>query len=74
MTDSQLIDDLGGPAQLAERLGYSAKAGGIQRVHNWRRRGIPAAVKLQHPDLFLLDLHATSAAERQQAQETHDAA
>lgn len=53
MNDSELIDALGGPAKLAERLGYVPSAGGVQRVHNWRRRGIPAAVKVQHPDLFL---------------------
>lgn len=52
MSDSELIDLLGGPTRLAERLGY-IKAGGVQRVQNWKARGIPARVKLDHPDLFL---------------------
>lgn len=50
-TDQELIANLGGPTKLAERLGY-AKAGGAQRVQNWMTRGIPAKVKLDHPDLF----------------------
>lgn len=53
MSDSELIDILGGPTRLAERLGYQ-KAGGVQRVQNWKSRGIPARVKLDHPDLFLI--------------------
>lgn len=51
--DASLIKDLGGPAKLAETLGYDKAAGGVQRVQNWTTRGIPAAVKVQHPDLFL---------------------
>lgn len=52
MSDSELIELLGGPTRLAERLGY-IKAGGVQRVQNWKVRGIPARVKLDRPDLFL---------------------
>ena len=26
---------------------------GVQRVHNWKSRGIPAEVKLSRPDLFM---------------------
>lgn len=52
MHDSELIDRLGGPSRLAAELGYE-KAGGVQRVQNWKVRGIPARVKLQRPDLFL---------------------
>lgn len=52
MSDSELIDLLGGSTRLAERLGY-IKAGGVQRVQNWKVRGIPARVKLERPDLFL---------------------
>lgn len=52
MSDSELIEILGGPTRLAERLGYQ-KAGGVQRVQNWKARGIPARVKLDRPDLFL---------------------
>ena len=51
--DAELIAALGGPVKLAERLGYSKQQGGVQRVGNWVRRGIPASVKLQHPELFL---------------------
>lgn len=52
MSDSELIELLGGSTRLAERLGY-IKAGGVQRVQNWKARGIPARVKLERPDLFL---------------------
>ena len=50
--DRLLIEQLGGPAKVAELLGLR-RDGGVQRVHNWRSRGIPAAVKLSRPDLFL---------------------
>jgi hypothetical protein len=52
--DKALIDSLGGPAKLAEKLGYDK--GGVQRVQNWTTRGIPPAVKLERPDLFLREL------------------
>jgi len=54
MTDAELIKELGGPAKLAKRLGYDQ--GGVQRVQNWVKRGIPPAVKVQHPSLFLRSL------------------
>lgn len=50
--DSKLIESLGGPARVAELLGYD-RAGGVQRVHNWRSRGIPPRVKVERPDLFM---------------------
>ncbi len=50
MTDAELIRNLGGPTVLAARLKF--KKGGVQRVANWMTRGIPARVKLDHPDLF----------------------
>lgn len=50
--DWALITDLGGPAKVAELLNFS-KDGGAQRVQNWKHRGIPSAVKLERPDLFL---------------------
>lgn len=53
-SDAKRIQDLGGPATLAKRLGYP-KNGGTQRVQNWVKRGIPPAVKVAHPDLFLKD-------------------
>jgi hypothetical protein len=54
--DWALIAKLGGPSKVAELLEYP-KEGGAQRVQNWKARGIPAAVKLARPDLFLADLH-----------------
>ncbi len=51
--DAELIKTLGGPSKLAETLGFDKAAGGAQRVQNWMTRGIPAAVKVQRPDLFL---------------------
>lgn len=53
--DRALIQSLGGPTQLAKLLGYQ-KPGSVQRVQNWTVRGIPPAVKLAHPDIFLADL------------------
>lgn len=50
--DSELIQRLGGPTKVAELLNYE-KQGGVQRVQNWMTRGIPAKVKLEHPDIFL---------------------
>lgn len=52
--DWVLIEALGGPAKVAERLGW-AKDGGLQRIQNWKRRGVPAPVKVEHPELFLPD-------------------
>jgi hypothetical protein len=48
--DAELIAKLGGPSALARLLGPECSK---QRVHNWLTRGIPAAVKLRHPELFL---------------------
>jgi len=54
--DAKLIEELGGPTKLAELLGYDKASGGVQRIQNWKKRGIPASVKLERPDLFLADL------------------
>ncbi len=51
--DRMTIARLGGPARVAELLGYEKSQGGTQRVCNWLARGIPAAVKVQFPNLFL---------------------
>lgn len=51
--DAKLISELGGPARLADELGFDRRAGGVQRVSNWLHRGIPPKVKLSRPDLFL---------------------
>lgn len=53
MTDAELIAEMGGPARLAEVLGYDVRRGGVQRVHNWISRGIPASVKVAFPEVFL---------------------
>lgn len=55
--DRKLIESLGGPAKVAERLGYE-KDGGVQRVQNWMARGIPSKVKVDHPKIFLPHLGA----------------
>lgn len=52
--DKKLIERLGGPAKVAELLAYP-KQGGVQRVQNWMSRGIPARVKLENPELFLVN-------------------
>lgn len=49
--DWALILALGGPSKVAEQLNLPKK-GGPQRVQNWKYRGVPADVKLDHPDLF----------------------
>lgn len=49
--DSALIEQLGGPAAIARRLGYEQPAG-TRRVQNWKYRGIPELVLLKNPDIF----------------------
>ncbi len=50
-TDKEIIDDLGGPAKVVALLGLTGK-GQVQRVHNWKVRGIPPQVRLDHPGVF----------------------
>ena len=47
MTDQELIKQNGGVTKLAERLKVRSSV-----VGNWMKRGIPARVKLNHPELF----------------------
>lgn len=47
-SDKEIIEMHGGVSALARLLRVSA-----QRVSNWNRRGIPPAIKLSRPDLFL---------------------
>jgi len=47
--DAELISHMGGATKLAARLGYDLKKGGVQRVQNWKERGIPAEVKRDNP-------------------------
>lgn len=49
--DSELIEKLGGPAEVASRLGFD-KSGGVQRVQNWKYRGIPEVIRLRRQDVF----------------------
>lgn len=49
--DSLLIDQLGGPAVVARALGYDTR-GGVQRVHNWKSRGIPPLIRITRSDVF----------------------
>lgn len=50
--DRKVIMALGGPTEVARRLGLDTKTGGVQRVQNWMTRGIPAQVRLDNLDLF----------------------
>lgn len=47
-SDAEIIESHGGATALANRLNYQ-----VQRVQNWKTRGIPASEKLKHPELFL---------------------
>lgn len=47
-SDRKLIEKLGGTSKVAKMIQSSP-----QRVHNWKIRGIPASIKLKHPDIFL---------------------
>lgn len=49
--DSALIEQLGGAATLARGLGFSMPTG-VQRVQNWKYRGIPELVRLKRADVF----------------------
>jgi hypothetical protein len=48
-SDKDLIAKHGGASALAKKLGFASK----QRVHNWMTRGIPPAIKLAYPKIFL---------------------
>lgn len=50
--DRKVIMALGGPTEVARRLGLDTKTGGVQRVQNWMTRGIPAQVRLDNLELF----------------------
>jgi len=52
MTDVELIEHYGGASNLAKLLGFKGQ-GGAMRVQNWKTRGIPARIKVKHPELFM---------------------
>jgi hypothetical protein len=58
----KLIATAGGNVKFAELLGIQNEPGYQQRVNNWKRRGIPAAVVLEHHDVFR-SLSAAAAAQ-----------
>lgn len=45
-----LIDRVGGPSAFGKLLGLDEGEGWVQRVSNWRTRGIPSAVIVEHYD------------------------
>lgn len=49
--DAKIIDALGGPTAVANRLGFSS-TGSVQRVQNWKYRGIPEVIRLRRQDVF----------------------
>lgn len=49
--DATLIDALGGPAVVARLLSFE-KAGSVQRIQNWKYRGIPEVIRLRRQDVF----------------------
>lgn len=51
MSDAELIDSMGGPATVARLLGIHDEHA-AQRVSNWKKRGIPARVMLEHRLIF----------------------
>ena len=68
MTDTELIAHYGGPAKLARKLGFPEQ-GGVQRIQNWTTRGIPPAVKVQFPEIFLNVPKTPARGEAQEAAE-----
>lgn len=50
--EKNLIDVMGGPTKVAQLLGIGDEKGAIQRVSNWKKRGIPAQVRLNYAKVF----------------------
>ena len=67
--DRELIASLGGPSKVADLLNLP-RYGGVQRVQNWTQRGIPSAVKVSFPHIFMPELAQAPAAVAQAATET----
>lgn len=47
---TRLIEAAGGDSAFAKLLGITETKGYLQRVNNWKRRGIPSEVVLDHYD------------------------
>jgi hypothetical protein len=45
---SELIAAAGGDSAFAKLLGIDEEPGVAQRVNNWKRRGMPPSVELEH--------------------------
>ena len=46
------IDRLGGPTKVADLLGWKGQPGAVQRISNWKVRGIPPRILLKYPEIF----------------------
>lgn len=55
--DREIIRQHGGPSKVASLIGID-KRGGAQRVQNWLVRGVPAAIKVKNPHIFMPELLA----------------
>jgi hypothetical protein len=44
----KLINGVGGDVAFAKLLGIDSQEGFQQRVNNWKRRGMPTAIELEH--------------------------
>ena len=59
MTDSEIIQSLGGATAVAKLLGLKTPDG-ARRVHNWIKRGIPAQIKLDNLSIFVAPQHTVA--------------
>lgn len=67
MTEAEtIIAKHGGLLALAKKMGITEKWL-PQRFHYWKTRGIPAALKLAHPDLLLSEEFLLDALEKMRA-------
>ena len=64
---SKVIELAGGDLEFARLLGLDQIPGFPQRVNNWKRRGMPSAVILDHYEVIRA-LRQRAASEREQGQ------
>ncbi len=48
----QLIEAAGGDLAFADLLGLEVRPGLQQRINNWKHRGLPKAIMVEHYDLI----------------------